>query len=171
MSFATFLGIRIKYIGAVPGSSGFTQREWNWMVRTALVPVGKRWWSEYRPKHFTREAFSRYGYHPRQKGWDIAKATATGESKPLVGMTGDTRRGAKTYRIVTRATQKRASVRVVMPLIPPYVNYRPPSFPHTLRHELTVVPTSEQQPLFQETFNSAFEYVYANFDAVDEHEI
>jgi len=94
------------------------QKDWNKLVRSVMEEVGEVWVQEFMPLHFKPGATKRYGYKIRSEQWKAYKRRLFGESKPLIftGQMRDQLLANAGIRIVARATNNRASVRVKMPI-------------------------------------------------------
>jgi len=94
------------------------QKDWNALVRAVMEEVGELWVEQFMPLHFRPGATNRYGYRIRSDAWKEYKRRIYGHSKPLIetGLMRDRLLANAGIRIVARATNKKASVRVKMPL-------------------------------------------------------
>lgn len=158
MSFP--IAFDVHYHGAVPGSVQMSQREFNELKRQAWYQCGKYWLAHFREKHFTRAAYSEYGYSPRkgESGNTHPKgfwASYTGRKQremhhtlPLVysGHSRDVIRRSAVIRAVASSTQSRC--RISMPA--GNLGHRNPKSHVNMRDEMTRVSAGEERILRRE---------------------
>jgi hypothetical protein len=118
-------------------------------LRENVFPsAGFFWWRHYLPKHFTEEAYTRYGYTRRDRKYVTRKLKAFGNMEPLV-FRGKARSAATKARprIRTVTTPGRQSVTVVID-IPNYLKLNK-RYGYPLSQEVVRHNTEEDSILFQ----------------------
>jgi hypothetical protein len=131
-------------------------RRLNDCAREAGAQMGTFWWTQFRPKHFTREGAREYGYAKRRgegagtksKEWWTSytgkKQRKFHHTLPLV-WSGQSRTLAGIRDVRATATRNRTRVRVVIHA--PALNWRNPVTAIDLRDEMTRVSASEAEAL------------------------
>lgn len=74
----------------------------------ALAKIGRHWFDEILPRHFTEEAKTKYKYHARDPRYEARKLKKFGHKKPLV-WTGTMQR-VLMQSVAIKATSKRVSI-------------------------------------------------------------
>lgn len=132
---------------------GITKRQLQRHARDTLRAMAEHWHANFLPRHFSLEAYRRYGYYRRRgEGLDTnsrayrasyfgRKARKYGETRPLV-KTGETRLLAMLRRI--EATSNVAKV-----ILPRGLSRRNPSSRVNMRAEVTKVTRDEAAELLE----------------------
>lgn len=105
--------------------AAFGRRAVNQVVREAFAAAGEEWAVEYVDKHFTAAGAKEYGYRARygrnaRPGSKIFAKYAGKAEREAGAMlpnvwSGETRRNARTFRVVARATSKLAYAHIRLP--------------------------------------------------------
>lgn len=149
--------VRLRYTGVLPWMEMGKRQFNNEVMKPAMEEAGIWWFSKRLPKHFTREAYTLYGYKPRKgeagnpayrKGRQVPfpqsytgrKLRQFGHTDPLV-WSGGTRRVVTSMRDV-RATSKR--VRIVLHGAE-HLNYRHPASRIRMADEVRAVNLAERE--------------------------
>lgn len=145
--------VKKTYRGAAPT---LLKRELAEIGREGARFMGRYWHQHFRPRHFQHEAFHRYGYQTRSRGYTRAKIRALGHAKPLVGYhprapweSGESERATQIEDVRATFRGGIATAHVVMRA--PKLNFRRwPSSPD-MRKELTTVTAEELSEITRET--------------------
>lgn len=115
-------------------------------VRAALLHAAAEWHSKFLPEHFKFSAYSRYGYMPRDRKYEIRKARHLGHRKPLVysGTTQQMAMSEVSFRSTSIAGMQ-ASQAVMA--VEDYFFQRPRNSPIDKAEELTTINEQEQAHL------------------------
>lgn len=155
----TEIAVKISYSGAIPGTSGWTQREWNDVRRGAWEAVAKHWSERFRPKHFTVAGAKEYGYLPRSgeasgigskaywRSYTGRKKRKLGHTRPLV-YSGELEALSRQYRADIVVSTNRSRCRVVLTAANK-ANWRNPHSQINMRDELTRVSPAEAAELIR----------------------
>lgn len=131
--------ITIVEKGAVPrGFKRFHRRA----AKLAFEAIGGHWHQHHRPKHFTRRAFSEYGYLPRSRAYNRRKRWRMGHERPGE-FTGESKRRTATARIVAKHNEGLVRMNA------PGLNRRPKNGRINLREELMRISAGEATKLSQ----------------------
>ncbi len=74
-------------------------------LRTGLLAIGIMWHNKFLPRHFTTEAYNKYGYQRRSKGYELRKAKKYHHRRPLE-YTGALRAAVMNYWSVKASTKQ-----------------------------------------------------------------
>jgi len=112
--------IKLKEIGPVPGTSR-ARAQYNRAKKAAYLAIGKKWFADLRPQHFTKRGAQMYGYKSRKgdpgnpdpygfrKSYQGQKLKKYGHTRPLV-KTGESARATSIASITGSSRHVRLSM-------------------------------------------------------------
>lgn len=133
--------LQIESAIASAGFAGLKRGDINGALREEFAEAGQFWHRTYRPRHFTMQAYTLYGYQPRARGYVKRKRKKLGHNRPLVftGVSEDLSR-AKTIR----ATSKYCHVSMSMPTL----NLKSKRSNIVMRREMETIAEAEEKVIF-----------------------
>lgn len=138
--------MRLKFIIEDTLPEAMTPRRRNAMVKKEMFAIGEHWHQKFRPDHFKRIAFSKYGYTQRKKSYVARKIKAGAGNLPLV-LSGWSRTLSKQRRIIATPNK----VHVQMPVR--VFNFKPRNSSIDMRKEFSTI-TSDEYAEFEKMVES-----------------
>lgn len=134
--------MRIESAIASSGFAGLRRGQINASLKEEFAAAGKFWHQHYRPRHFTVQAYTLYGYQRRARGYVYRKRKKLGHNRPLV-FTNVSERLSQAKTITS--TSKYARVTMSMPTL----NLKAKQSSIVMRREMEAIAQQEEQTIFR----------------------